>query len=110
MARQPCLPLLRLPPERSGPHTRNAVAARNFSTSWMTSSPPIQRHGSRSSSTSEYAPEERRMAETPPACNFPLYADTRLVAQSGRGLVLHLAGPVADRRIVHLRRTTQAAH
>jgi len=50
------------------------------------------------------------MAETPPACDIPLYADTRLVAQSGRGLVLHLAGPVADRRIVHLGRATQAAY
>jgi hypothetical protein len=45
---------------------------------------------------SEYAPEDRQIAGTPPACKI-VEADTRLVTQSGRGLLLHLAGPVADR-------------
>ena len=49
---------------------------------------------------SEHTPDEQRMVETPPAYNIPLYVDARLVTQSGRGLVLHFARPVADRRIV----------
>jgi hypothetical protein len=40
--------------------------------------------------------------KTPPARDIPLYTDARLMAQSGRGLVLHLAGPVVERRIVHV--------
>lgn len=37
-------------------------------------------------------------------------ADTRLATQSSLGLLLHLARPVADRHIVCLRQTIQAAH
>src|SRR5664279_4267594 len=45
---------------------------------------------------SERAPEERQMAGTPPAYKI-VNADARLVTQSGLGVLLHLAGPVADR-------------
>jgi hypothetical protein len=45
---------------------------------------------------SEHPPDDRQMAGTPPACKI-VEADTRLVTQSTRGLLLQLAGPVADR-------------
>ena len=45
-----------------------------------------------------------------PARDIPLYADARLVAQSGRGVVLDPAGPIADRRLVHFSRAGQGAH
>ena len=58
--------------------------------------------------SSQHAPEDRQMVGAPPARTI-VDAGTCLVTQSGLGLLLHLVGSVADRRIVHVSRTTQAA-
>src|SRR5262245_24841662 len=50
------------------------------------------------------------MACAPSARDLPLHANAHLLAQSGRGMVLDPAGPVTDRRLVHLSRAAQGPH
>ena len=45
-----------------------------------------------------------------PKVKFRLHTDTGVLAEPDRGLVLDPAGPVADRRLVHVGRAAQAAH
>ena len=61
------------------------------------SGPPASRHPRQS----QHPQEERGMARSTSQCAIPLHADQRVLAQSGRGLVLDLAGPIAQRRLIH---------
>ena len=45
-----------------------------------------------------------------PNVQFSLHADERVLAQSGRGMVLDLAGAVAQRRLLHKSQTAPGAH
>src|SRR5260370_348835 len=45
-----------------------------------------------------------------PQWPFSLHADQRVLAQSGRGVVLDLAGAVAQQRLLHKSQTTPGAH
>src|SRR5512132_3150255 len=100
MARQRCLRHLKSPPERSSRRIQNGGVVSSSSTSW-TASPRLFRTASFTSSSSQHPQEERALAQGPPQCAISFHADKRVLAQSGRGLVLDLAGAVAQRRFLH---------
>jgi transposase len=55
-------------------------------------------------------PHQTRTLEGPPQCAISLHPDKRVLAQSGRGMVLDLAGAVAQRRLLYKPQTARAAH
>ena len=57
-----------------------------------------------------HKPKNDRWLKRHPNVHFPLHADTGLLAQPGRNLVLDPARKVAARRLLHLGRPTQGAH
>src|SRR5512132_4195331 len=110
MARQRCLRHLKSPPERSSRRIQTGGVVSSSSTSW-TASPRLFRTASFTSSSTISTPTRRTSTgsrPTPIAISF--HADKRVLAQSGRGLVLDLAGAVAQRRFLHKPQTARAAH
>jgi transposase len=65
---------------------------------------------SRHSGQSQYAQEERALAQETSQCQIPFHPDAGFMAQPGRDLVLHPAGPVAQRRFLHRRQPATGAH
>src|SRR6478736_3525766 len=70
------------------------------------SKPPASRYPRQS----QHPQEERALAQGPSQCAISFHADKRVLAQSGRGMVLDLAGAVAQRRVLHKPQTARAAH
>jgi transposase len=65
---------------------------------------------SRHSGQSQHAQEERALAQETSQCQIPFHPDAGFMAQPGRDLVLHPAGPVAQRRFLHRRQPATGAH
>jgi transposase len=59
---------------------------------------------------SQHTPQKREVAGTASSSEIPLYADTGLVAQPGRMLVLQFAGQLVAGDLLHLRRAADEAH
>src|SRR6266404_5963405 len=70
------------------------------------SGPPASRHPRQP----QHPQEKRTLAQGPPQCAISFHADKRVLAQSGRGMVLDLAGAVAQRRFLHKSQTAPATH
>src|SRR3979409_1602475 len=58
----------------------------------------------------QHAQKERALAQGPSQCAISFHADKRVMAQPGRGMVLDLAGAVAQRRLLHKPQTAPGAH
>src|SRR6202048_1515129 len=58
----------------------------------------------------QHPQEKRTLAQGASQCAVSFHADKRVLAQSGRGMVLNLAGAVAHRRLLHKPQTTPGAH
>ena len=58
----------------------------------------------------QHPQEERALAQGASQCAISFHADQRVLAQSGRGMVLDPAGPVAQRRLLHQPQAAPAAH
>jgi transposase len=58
---------------------------------------PASRHPGQS----QHAQEERALAQGASQCAISFHADKRVLAQSGRDMVLNLAGTIAQRRLLH---------
>src|ERR1700722_14045588 len=54
----------------------------------------------------QHPQEQRTLAQGPPQCAISFHADQRVLAQSGRGIVLDLARAVAQRGLLHKPQTT----
>src|ERR1700722_3325008 len=61
------------------------------------SEPPASRHPRQP----QHPQEERGLAQGTSQCEISFHADKRVLAQPGRGMVLDLAGTVAQRRFLH---------
>src|SRR5450759_443196 len=70
------------------------------------SEPPASRHPRQS----QHPQEERALAQGAPQCAISFHADKCVLAQSGRGMVLDLAGTVAQRCLLHKPQTAPGAH
>src|SRR6266516_3213893 len=60
--------------------------------------------------TAKHPQEKRALAQGSSQCAISFHADKRILAQSGRGMVLDLAGAVAQRRLLHKPQTAPGAH
>src|SRR5260221_14035536 len=58
----------------------------------------------------QHPQEERALAQGAPQCAVSFHADNRVLAQSGRSMVLDLAGTVPQRRLLHKPQTAPGAH
>src|ERR1700751_1468182 len=58
----------------------------------------------------QHPQEKRTLAQGPPQRAISFHADKCVLAQSGRGMVLDLAGAVAQRRLLHKPQTAPGAH
>jgi len=89
------------PPERSCATHSKRRAASSFSISW-TASPRLFRTASfMSFSTTSTPTRKTNIGSRPPQCAISFHADQRVLAQSGRGMVLDLARAVAQRGLLH---------
>jgi transposase len=70
------------------------------------SEPPASRHPRQP----QHPQEERALAQGASQCAIPFYTDKRVLAQSGRGMVLDLAGAVAQRHLLHKPQTASGTH
>src|SRR5664280_674827 len=70
------------------------------------SEPPASRHPRQS----QHPQEERALAQGAPQSAISFHADKCVLAQSGRGMVLDLAGTVAQRSLLHKPQTAPGAH
>src|SRR3989441_7853802 len=68
------------------------------------------RKASRHPRQPQHPQEKRALAQGPPECAISFHADKRVLAQSGRGVVLDLAGAVAQRHLLHKPQTAPGAH
>src|SRR6478736_4364373 len=70
------------------------------------SEPPASRHPRQP----QHPQEERGLAQGPSQCEIPFHADQRLLAQPGRGMVLNIAGAVAQRHLLHKPQAASGTH